>query len=407
MPEIVGRLRTPRLSSAPASPVVGEMYYDTTANVLYWWNGTAWTSASGGAAGSTKYSYTYSALTGTPNSTEVRLDAAVGSATKLRAHQTSLGTLTMYDLESHARPGSIVLMANSNRVYSVFRVTSSIIQASVYLELGITYMGGGDVGDAQAGAVNLEVLPGYSLPTGGSTGQVLAKTSATNYATAWQAPLDLRYNGAWAAGTYTDGDIAIYNGVAYMAVRTTTQTPAPWPTTPSPATYATTLPGSPVDGQEAVLVDSVTAPTFFWRFRFNAGSTSAYKWEFIGGPQKTVYAGIGAWTLVPVANAWGVLPSAPMAFVAPRSGDYSVQHGAQCGGGTPGDYAQISPGSTGGVQGVAVAASQMIANGMWNMAVGGQVNLPATDSIYAWYFGTSSSIQFANRWMQILPVRVS
>ena len=42
MPEVVGRLRTPRLSTAPASPQTGELYYDTDDNVLYVWNGTAW-----------------------------------------------------------------------------------------------------------------------------------------------------------------------------------------------------------------------------------------------------------------------------------------------------------------------------------------------------------------------------
>ena len=50
MPEFTGRLRTPRLASAPSTPVAGEMYYDTTTSTLYWWNGTAWVSASGGGA---------------------------------------------------------------------------------------------------------------------------------------------------------------------------------------------------------------------------------------------------------------------------------------------------------------------------------------------------------------------
>jgi len=59
MPEIVGRLRTPRLPGAPASPVVGEVYYDTTTNILYWWNGTAWFSAKGG--GGVDYIGTWSA----------------------------------------------------------------------------------------------------------------------------------------------------------------------------------------------------------------------------------------------------------------------------------------------------------------------------------------------------------
>jgi hypothetical protein len=47
MPEFTGRLRTPRLAAAPASPVVGEMYFDTALAKLYWWNGTTWIAASG------------------------------------------------------------------------------------------------------------------------------------------------------------------------------------------------------------------------------------------------------------------------------------------------------------------------------------------------------------------------
>lgn len=54
MPEIVGRLRPPRLAgAAPASPALGEMYFDTDDNTLYWWSGTAWVAAkdAGGGGG--------------------------------------------------------------------------------------------------------------------------------------------------------------------------------------------------------------------------------------------------------------------------------------------------------------------------------------------------------------------
>jgi len=44
MPEIVGRLRPPRLAGAPASPAAGELYHDTGTNALRWWNGTTWAS---------------------------------------------------------------------------------------------------------------------------------------------------------------------------------------------------------------------------------------------------------------------------------------------------------------------------------------------------------------------------
>jgi hypothetical protein len=48
MPSVVGTLIPPKLTAAPASPVTGQLYYDTTANTLYWYNGTAWIPATGG-----------------------------------------------------------------------------------------------------------------------------------------------------------------------------------------------------------------------------------------------------------------------------------------------------------------------------------------------------------------------
>lgn len=48
MPDFPGRLRTPRLPSAPSAPVPGEMYYDTGTSTLFWWDGSTWKSASGG-----------------------------------------------------------------------------------------------------------------------------------------------------------------------------------------------------------------------------------------------------------------------------------------------------------------------------------------------------------------------
>src|SRR5262249_55540522 len=47
--------------------------------------------------------------------------------------------------------------------------------------------------------------------------------------------------------------------------------------------YGTALPATPVDGQEFILVDSLTNPAYQWRLRYNAGSSSSFKWEFVGG----------------------------------------------------------------------------------------------------------------------------
>jgi hypothetical protein len=75
MPDIVGRLRTPRLSAAPSSPVVGEMYYDTTTNQLLYWNGTSWISGSAGGGADLVYNGQFP--TGGPNYTDG--DIVIGS----------------------------------------------------------------------------------------------------------------------------------------------------------------------------------------------------------------------------------------------------------------------------------------------------------------------------------------
>lgn len=92
----------------------------------------------------------------------------------------------------------------------------------------------GDKGDkGDIGSQGPQGATGPGVPPGGTVGQILAKTSSVDFATAWTPVAggsDLTYEGTWAAGTaYQDGDIVVYNGVSYMAVRPTTGVvPIPW-----------------------------------------------------------------------------------------------------------------------------------------------------------------------------------
>ena len=90
------------------------------------------------------------------------------------------------------------------------------------------------------------------------------------------------------------------------------------------ASYGTALPASPVDGQEAILVDNLTNPTYQWRFRYNAGSTSAYKWEFVGGPPLAAFA--TAQSQNTVTATWQH-PSASPVLTLSRAGEYLTRYG--------------------------------------------------------------------------------
>jgi len=100
---------------------------------------------------------------------------------------------------------------------------------------------------------------------------------------------DLIYDGDFTGASYKDGDIVVYQNVAYLCTAPTSAAPTAWPGGPPGAApnyvvaYGTSLPASPTDGMEAVLVDSVTAPTWEVRYRYNAQSTRSDKWEYQSG----------------------------------------------------------------------------------------------------------------------------
>jgi len=96
MPSFPGTLIPPQLATAPSSPVVGQMYYDTATNRLYWWDSTQWVPAmdAGGTALTGEWTWTTSTGTGSVAPGQVGIDtAAWNTATMIRVHKTTnLGT---------------------------------------------------------------------------------------------------------------------------------------------------------------------------------------------------------------------------------------------------------------------------------------------------------------------------
>jgi len=183
----------------------------------------------------------------------------------------------------------------------------------------------------------------------------------------------LRYDGDFVAGNYLDGDIVVSNGIAYLCTKATSVAPTAWPGGIAPAvqplvvSYGTTLPASPTDGMEAILVDSVTNPSYQWRFRYNAGSTSPYKWEFVGGAKAKVLIAAS----VAAATGWNAI--APT-FTFPRAGDYECS-----------SYGMFSGYSTNCLMGV-------------NMYIGGALNGPnGSCAQHVWGQGGYTSAEITDR----------
>jgi hypothetical protein len=167
--------------------------------------------------------------------------------------------------------------------------------------------------------------------------------------------------------------------------------------------FGTSLPASPVDGQEAILVNSVTASSYQWRFRYNAGSSSAYKWEFVGGqpyvvPENTQRTGTAGWLYLGEG-----------AINAPRAGIYvmDLMVGRVSQNSVPAGTifaAGVGKTTDGGVSMSAQATiSGLAASVYWR----GVLTLAQGDSAVVWVYGSVANIQTDMRVMSMLPARVS
>lgn len=173
--------------------------------------------------------------------------------------------------------------------------------------------------------------------------------------------------------------------------------------------YATTLPASPADGQEAILVDSTTNPTYQWRFRYNAGSSNTDKWEFVGGASLQAEVVTAETT---TSSTYAALATAGPSVTLPRAGVYDVEVGCDYGSATDLDTAFMSY-DIGGTGAVDADATSMINSSTVATRRGSffrqrrKSGLTAVALTAKYKSVNSNTNTFANRLISVTPVRVS
>jgi len=179
----------------------------------------------------------------------------------------------------------------------------------------------------------------------------------------------------------------------------------------------TSLPASPYDGQEYILVDSTTAPTYAWRFRYTASITDAYKWVCVYG--SPLYNEV---TTLETSNSatYAALTTAGPSVTPPRAGIYVVEHGFTANTNVAdahniGATMSYDIGATGAVDadscsGVPDVPGAGGPNQVSCMRRREKTLTSASTALVAKYRQASTSGQtgrFSQRWISVTPVRVS
>lgn len=189
-----------------------------------------------------------------------------------------------------------------------------------------------------------------------------------------------------------------------------------WPLSNPPATFGIAFPGSPVDGQEFTLVDSLTAPTYAWTFRYVASISDAYKWVLTGGsPVINEVATAEATSSTGYTDLTTIGPQ----FTVPRAGIYEItlsfnQYGNNIPGGAAVKLGAASTAVTEGLNTGAGANGAGAGNSISATSrVGGsrtfKRTLAASDVLVMRYKieAGGGSNTFCDRSLRVLPLRLS
>ena len=214
-------------------------------------------------------------------------------------------------------------------------------------------------------------------------------------------PPGIEYENDWAAGTaYQAGDVVRHNGIDYLAVNPSTgQTPG----AAAVGGFGTNFPGSPFDGQEFTLVDSLTAPTYSWKFRYVAAKASN-KWVFVGGAP--LYSEVLTAESTS-STTFVALTTAGPSLVIPVAGLYVVDLGMSTDQATTTrGLMSYDIGGTGAVDADGVVGFVTSVVSTLHLSRAKAKTLTATTLTAKYRVTSATSRAFQDRWMRATPVAV-
>lgn len=343
MPTVTGRLRTPSIAAAPGSPVAGELYYNNAFNQLLLWNGSAW-------------------VTCAPDNTYGIAQAAHGLAVgNVVRYSGTTYVKALADTPANAEVVGVVVAVPDANNFTLL-VLGQVTGLSG-LTAGTTYF----LSDATAG-----LLTATEPTTAGHVSKPLGVAISTT---------------------------ALY----FYNMRGAVIGPTPKVTA---SAMSGGPPASPNDG-DIWIATAVDTNGAAWQFRYNAGSASTYKWEFIGGPDSWAFVDTGESSTT--TSAWVNLTTDGPSVTVARAGDYLVAYGASLAHSVATGTLFIGV-AVGNGNALSVVSHVTIPGASYYLAASSQALLTAVAAASAlklrYQSITAGTMSAEHRWIAVKPVRV-
>lgn len=138
-----------------------------------------------------------------------------------------------------------------------------------------------------------------------------------------------------------------------------------------------------------------------WRLRYRPASSSAYKWELVGGSELGVYLGGES---IPTSANYGDLPTVQR-LLAPLAGEYRCRFGAQSYNATASTYS-FEGLHVNNVLQVEAASFVVAVNGQVPLASEWLITVAKSDDIRLKFKTSGGTAFFLNRYLIVRPSRV-